>query len=121
MWRQSTCSHTAGKVCVCTVCVCVYTVRVLTLQWQDVFAVDHDAELQDKLWCALQESLQQPQHVDISRLKHQAPVAVAIPVVLHTQVQHVNVPTHTHIHTLFFHFCLYGTINTKGGFTEIRI
>ncbi|GAA6082425.1 uncharacterized, partial [Tachysurus ichikawai] len=62
-----------------------YVKGVYVHEWQDVFAVDHDAELQDKLWCALQESLQQPQHVHISRLKHQAPVAVAIPVVLHTQ------------------------------------
>lgn len=63
-------------------------------------AVDHDAELQHELRRALQESLQQPQHVDVSALEHQTPVEmtltrVAMPTALHSQVQGVDVPGDT--------------------------
>lgn len=68
-----------------------------TLQGQYVVAVDHDAELKNELRSALQEGLQQPQHVDVSALEHQTPVEVmlpgaAMPTALHSQVQGVDIP-----------------------------
>lgn len=62
-------------------------------------AVDHDAELQYQLGGALEEGLQQPQHADVSALKHHSPVIVLPlvlppPAALHTQVQCVEVPGH---------------------------
>ena len=99
-------------MCVCSVCVsvcicvCVYVCQEsrvfhLTLQWEDLVAMDHDAELQYQLGGALEEGLQQAQHVDVGALKHQAPVEVpplqvAVEAALHAQEQDVNIPEETH-------------------------
>lgn len=68
-----------------------------TLKRQDLLGVDHDAELQNQLRCALQEGLQQTQHADVGALEHHAPVevtalGVSVPPALHAQVQSVDVP-----------------------------
>lgn len=68
-----------------------------TLQREDGVSVDHDAQLQNKLWGWLQEGLQEAEHGDVSALKHQPPVEVAagpvaVPAALGAQVEGVDVP-----------------------------
>lgn len=68
----------------------------LTLQPLSLVALDHDAELQHQLRGALQEGLQQPQHVDISILVHHGPVetplVLLLPVALYAEVHGADVP-----------------------------
>lgn len=70
--------------------------RALTLQPLSLVALDHDAELQHQLRGALQEGLQQPQHVDISILVHHGPVetplVLLLPVALYAEVHGADVP-----------------------------
>lgn len=70
----------------------------LTLKWQDLTGLDHDAELQHQLRGTLQEGLEQTQHADVSTLKHHAPIevmplVVPTPAALHTQIQGMDIPT----------------------------
>lgn len=68
----------------------------LTLQPLSLVALDHDAELQHQLRGALQEGLQQPQHVDIGILVHHGPVetplVLLLPVALYAEVHGADVP-----------------------------
>lgn len=68
----------------------------LTLQPLSLVALDHDAELQHQLRGALQEGLQQPQHVDIGILVHHGPVetplVLLLPVALDAEVHGADVP-----------------------------
>lgn len=68
----------------------------LTLQPLSLVALDHDAELQHQLRGALQEGLQQPQHVDIGVLVHHGPVetplVLLLPVALDAEVHGADVP-----------------------------
>lgn len=69
----------------------------LTLKWQHLTGLDHDAELQHELRGALQEGLEQTQHADIGALKHHAPVVMApfgvpVPAALDAQIQSVDIP-----------------------------
>lgn len=67
-----------------------------TLQRLGSVLLDHDAELQDQLRGRLQESLQQPQHVDVRVLEHHGPVPAPLVLLLPTrhdaQVQGPDVP-----------------------------
>lgn len=67
-----------------------------TLQRLGSVLLDHDAELQDQLRCGLQESLQQPQHVDVRVLEHHGPVPAPLVLLLpprhDAQVQRPDVP-----------------------------
>lgn len=71
----------------------------LTLQPLSLVALDHDAELQHQLRGALQEGLQQPQHVDIGILVHHGPVetplVLLLPVALDAKVHGADVPVGT--------------------------
>ncbi len=67
-----------------------------TLQRLGPVLPDHDAELQDQLRCRFQESLQQPQHVDVRVLEHHGPVPAPLVLLLparhDAQVQRPDVP-----------------------------
>jgi len=68
----------------------------LTLQPLRPVALDHDAELQHQLRRALQEGLQQAQHVDVGVLEHhgpvEAPLVLLLPVALYAEVHGADVP-----------------------------
>lgn len=70
--------------------------RPPTLQCLGTVLLDHDAQLQDQLRRRLQESLQQPEHVDVCILEHHGPVPATLVLLLpprhQAKVERPNVP-----------------------------